>query len=133
MTTDTTTITTRAEALAALGDLTIRERAAVRWLVAMAWDDARDHRRAGFTATMTHRDKATEYAKRAVPPKTVTRQRVVADPECIEVAFTVNGDGYVVARHAEFGDYSLNYITPERAAIIADLLANPTETVEVEP
>ena len=129
----TTTITTRAEALAALQDLTARERAAVRWLLAMAHSDGGDG-----NSTAGEDDPATwstHYARRALPPRTVTRPRVVADPHDAE--FEWRGDNGTVTLSwmratLEASVSTRLTFTPERAAIIADLLANPTETVEAD-
>lgn len=77
---------------------------------------------------------ACEAAKR-YPLPTVTRPRVVVDPHSGLVRWYVDGQGQIV--HEQIGpEFTLmadSWPTPERVALWADLLANPTETVEANP
>lgn len=137
-----TKITARAEALAALDGLTAREREAVRVLLACAWVDSatealldNDPKDTTPKVDTPHADGfGMKYARLALPPKTVTRLRPpVPDPHGVgEIMLVGRRDGSDVydVRLVE-GGIGI-FITPERKAIMDDLLANPTETVEVE-
>lgn len=92
-------------------------------------------RREGFMAGMRFHFSPNEvrdqrFAKDAAeifPLPTITRPRVVRDPHGLRWNWTVK-DGVIHPKIDGLGQ--LETITPQRVALWADLLANPTELVE---
>jgi len=73
---------------------------------------------------------ARKWADQIFPLPTIERPRVVPDPHGMNVVWSVKNGRISPRGSSAWGQRTVEHITPERVALWADLLANPTETVE---